>query len=304
LDALNPRQNKAMKRNLLIVSAALALFLASRAAQANIYVTHVDFTLNGGVSAFSDSGTALPTSGPGGFAPINGLKAPMGVVVANNNLFVANRGDGTVGLYNVNTGAPINTQLITGLKKPGGLAFRANTLYVSEFGGGTVKAYQFNQNNTVTPLPGFTTITGLQSPTGLSVDNHNFLLVASYGSGPGAGTVRAFDATEGGEFLPGSPLVSGLTEPTGIIVQGSTLYVSDQDGTVGQYTFHTNPVTASGSQAFIKGLDSPMGLAFATDGTLLVVSPLTGTVNKFSAGVPVSTTPFISLSGPTGIAVK
>jgi hypothetical protein len=294
-----------MKRNLLIVSAALALFLASRPAQANIYVTHVDFTLNGGVSAFSDGGTALPTSGQGSFAPINGLKAPMGLVVANNALFVANRGSGTVGLYDSRSGAQINTQLISGLNKPGGLAFMANVLYVSEFGGGTVKAYQFDPNkNTASPLPFFNTITGLQSPTGLSVDSHNIVLVPSYGAGPGAGTVRAFDS-EGNEFA-GSPVVSGLTEPTGIIVRGSTLYVSDQDGTIGQYTIHVNQngVSASGSQTFIKGLDTPMGLAFATDGTLLVVSPLVGAVSKFNAGVPVPPTPFISLGGPTGIAVK
>jgi 6-phosphogluconolactonase (cycloisomerase 2 family) len=293
-----------MKRSILIVSAALALFFASRGQAQTLYVTHVDFTLTGGVIAFNISG---PPSPLGGFTPITGLKTPVGLAVANNKLFVANRGDGSVGVYDANTGAARNAQLITGLKKPTGLAFMANTLYVSDFGAGTVTAYSFNpQAYTVTPDANFTQITGLHMPTGLAIGGGNILFVAAYGSTvPGAGTISAYDATEGGQFGNG-PLIMGLDLPTGVAVGGNMLYVSDQGGTVGAYQFDKNTVTISNPvPAFIKGLDSPTGLALGPGNqTLYVVSALAGTVGAYTSGAATPANFITGLSGPTGIAIK
>src|SRR5215469_12867135 len=119
----------------LIAFATLALF--ARSAQAQIYVTQVDFTFTGSVSAFDVSSGKSLAPPAGNFTPIAGLHTPTGLAVSGNNLFVANRGDGTVGVYDSRTGAPNNPQLITGLKQPTGLAFTGNTLYVSDFGAGT-----------------------------------------------------------------------------------------------------------------------------------------------------------------------
>jgi hypothetical protein len=299
----------------LIAIAALAIMQNNAQAQPRIYVTQVGFTLTGGVNAFdATSGQSLAPP-VGRFTPITGLKTPVGLVVANNNLFVANRGDGTVGVYDATTGDPQNPQLITGLKKPTGLAFMANTLYVSDFSAGTVTAYAFNhQNNTVTPLPGFTTITGLKMPTGLAIGGGNILFIASYGTGAGAGTVSAYDATEGGngEFNNGNPLITGLDLPTGVVVNGNMLYVSDQGGSIGAYKLDLQHVIVlAATPGFIKGLDAPTGLALGPGNTLFVVSALAGTVNQnFISSTTGNTavanpTPFISgLSGPTGIAVK
>jgi hypothetical protein len=291
----------------LIALAALSAIPSNALAQ--IYVTQVGFGLTGGVNAFNlNSGPPLnPTNG---FTSITGLKTPVGLTVANNNLFVANRGDGTVGVYDANNGAALNPQLITGLKKPTGLAFTANTLYVSDFSAGTVTAYTFNpKTNTVTPVFGFNTITGLKMPTGLAIGDGNALFVASYGTGVGAGTIGVYD-NEGGTL--NANLVMGLDLPTGVVVNGNTLYVSDQGGNIGAYKFdpHTLMVQAA-TPAFIKGLDAPTGLAMGPGNSLLVVSALGGTVNQYLLNsttgntAVANPTPFISgLSGPTGIAVK
>jgi 6-phosphogluconolactonase (cycloisomerase 2 family) len=287
--------------------ALAALSAIPRNAGAQIYVTQVGFTLTGSVSAFDLNTT--PQNPTSGFTPITGLKTPVGLAVANNNLFVANRGDGTVGVYNAKTGASENPQLITGLKKPTGLAFAANTLYVSDFSDGTVTAYTFDPNtNTVTPAFGFNTITGLKMPTGLAIGAGTTLFVASYGTGTGAGMIGAYD-NEGGTLS--ANMITGLDLPTGVVVNGNMLYVSDQGGNIGAYKFDPQKlIVLAATPAFIKGLDAPTGLALGPGNSLFVVSALAGTVNQnllSSTGntAVANPTPFISgLSGPTGIAVK
>ena len=115
-----------------------------RNAQAQLYVTQgVGFGPAGTVTAYdANSGAVIPSSG---FTPITGLNGPVGLAVANNNLYVANRSAGTVTAYIASSGLPApKFTTITGLKKPTGLAVRGNVLYVSAFDGGTVTAYDAN----------------------------------------------------------------------------------------------------------------------------------------------------------------
>src|SRR5262249_19253235 len=93
------------------------------------------------VAAYNAS-TGAPVSG---FTPITGLTRATGLAVAGNTLFVASfgvgMGHGTVGSYNVATGAAINPNLIPNLNAPTGLIATGNLLFVSKETGGTVDKY-------------------------------------------------------------------------------------------------------------------------------------------------------------------
>jgi len=276
-----------------------------RNAKAQLYVTQgVGFGPAGTVTAYdANSGAVIPSSG---FTPITGLNGPVGLAVANNNLYVANRSAGTVTAYIASSGLPApKFTTITGLKKPTGLAVRGNVLYVSAFDGGTVTAYDAN---TGAPDQNFTPITGLNKPSGLAVGGQNVLYVASFGTSFGAGTIGSYDATEGGAFNP--TLIGGLNGPSGVVWAGGTLFVSDEgSGMVGACTL--DPITGNGTAVpgFIKNLNGPTGLVVTGPGNgsyLFVVSTFSGTVGEYDVktGAPIQATFLSNLNGPSGLAVK
>jgi hypothetical protein len=288
-----------MKRNLLIVSAALALFFASRA-QAQLYV------VQSGLLPSSGSVTAYSVITPGvltpGFTPITGLNVPLGVAVADKILYVANQDSGTVGAYRASSGAVVQASFISGLKKPIGLVVAGNTLYVSDASAGTVTAYDANSG---APVSGFTPITNLNRPAGLAIAG-NTLFVASLGTTFGAGMVGAYD-TKGGTL--NATLIPGLNGPSGLVATGGVLYVSS-NGAVLKYDVNATATTATLDPTFttITGLDGPTGVVLTSNGNgLFVSSAFGGTIGEYNAktgGTAINPSFISGLTTPTGLAVK
>jgi hypothetical protein len=301
------------------VSAFLIALAAGSAAQAQLFVSQVGFSVSspptaGTVNAYN---ITFPPSLFGGFNPVTGLNQPAGLAVGGNILYLADRGAGTVTAYDISQdGKPAKGFTpITGLKKPSGLAVGGGILYVASSETGTVNAYDANKG-TQLPVSQFNPITGLNKPTGLAVSGST-LYVASWGTtSAGGGTVMAYSSE--GDLLNGNPMIAGLTFPSGLALGGPVLYVAEGSGPVAAYTIAFNRAAEAFVATPLGGftpptVNGPTGLAITNSGNasssvLFVVSTGSGTVWEYHAnsGMPVNpTTPFLSgLIGPIGIAVK
>ena len=99
-----------------------------------------------------------------------------------------------------------------------------------------------------------------------------------------------------------------LNVPGGLVIQGNTLYVSNQgSNTVSVYTLNFGtPGTVAGATLArsITGLNIPTGLAFQ-NGTLFVANAMSGTIGAYGNGAPKTNPSFIiGLTLPAGLAVK
>ena len=141
---------------------------------------------------------------------ITGLSKPTGLAVAGNTLYA-----GTVGSYNVNTGAAINANLITGLNAPSGLAATGNLRFVSNEIGGTVDKYTISGDSKTATF--IKSITGLNGPTGLVVPSKGSaqLFVADTFSG----TVALCDTNSG--TVVTANFISGLSLPGGLAIKNA-----------------------------------------------------------------------------------
>lgn len=59
---------------------------------------------------------------------VGGLSSPVGLAVSGSSLFIANSGNGTIGEYDIMTGAAINPSFIAGLNSPSYIAFGSGTV--------------------------------------------------------------------------------------------------------------------------------------------------------------------------------
>ena len=119
---------------------------------------------------------------------------------AEQVLLVSNLGGNTVGEYNADTGATIDSTFINtsqGLSGPAEMALDGNNhLFVANINNNTVGEYKATTGATINPT--FINGQGLSSPAGLAFDRNNHLLVANYqATTPGVYTVGQYDATTG-----------------------------------------------------------------------------------------------------------
>ena len=187
---------------------------------------YVSYVYSNTVLAFDATTGAPITSYP---SPA-GLNGPTGLSISGNNLYVANFFGGTLGAYDLTTSVPVPSFIpLVSASTSTGPSFPlvvGNHLYVSysPFGSGfsfpsepgTVSEYDAT---TGAPVAGFTTITGLQYPTGLAVSGNTL-----YVSDTGNGTVQTYDATTGafvGTYpLPAGP--NGQNTPYGLAIVGTS----------------------------------------------------------------------------------
>ena len=197
-----------------------------------IVATVSGVTTTGFVVDTVDTSTGLPanvtvdwsaTGGTGGIAEALPLwsSSPL-LAVSGNNLFVGITAGGTIGEYNVSTGAVINANLITGLPLFGvtALAVSGNNLFVGiGGGGGTSFVGEYNATTGAGTL-----ITGLNEPTeptGLAVSGNN-LFVANFSASTDTSTVSEYDVSTNPATLIKANFITGLTGTVGLAVAGST----------------------------------------------------------------------------------
>src|ERR1700745_4046169 len=97
-------------------------------------------------------------------------------VHAQDQIFVANSGAGTIGDYAA-SGAAINPSLISGLNGPTGVAVSDQRLFVTNATSGTIGEYTVSGTTINASL-----ISGLNGPAGIAVSGGN-LFVANKGNG-------------------------------------------------------------------------------------------------------------------------
>jgi hypothetical protein len=110
---------------------------------------------------------------------ITGLNQPEGITISGNHLFVVNNADdnseggiltnGTVGEYDLTTGAAINSALIAGLNQPVAVAVLGNDLFVTSnpypVNTGTVGEYDATTGASINA----SFISGLDDPQGIAI---------------------------------------------------------------------------------------------------------------------------------------
>ncbi len=208
---------------------------------------------------------------------ITGLQEPAAMTISNGDLYVANSGNGSVGLYTGTSSNQANEpSFITGLESPGGLAISGSDLYVTNFGTHAVDEY--NATTGVQISAPF--ISGLNSPIGLAVSGTNL-----YVSNVVNGTVEEYNAATGA--AEDTTFITGLSSPVALAVSGTDLYVVDSgNGTVGEYDAGSGaPVNAS----LVSGLSSPASVAVMS-GTLFVANSGSNIVGTYDAalGTPIN----------------
>jgi hypothetical protein len=277
--------------------ALAALVVTAGTAQAQLFVVHLNGYGPDGIVSEYNANTGKPLNVS---LITTGLNQPLGIAVMGSNLYVANKGNGTIAQFTVNgqTVTSSDPTFISGVGHPAGLAATNNNIYVADFNSGLVTAYDTEGD----PVANWGVVNGkplkLTRPTGLAVQG-NILYIASDNGGPGLGTVGTYSAANG--LVMNASFISGLSGPTGIAVQGNFLYESNQDGTVGAYNINgTNPATFAGAT---PGFGNPTGIAIlgSQNATIYVVDSIKGTVTSFGGNKSISIT---GLTFPSGIAVK
>lgn len=110
---------------------------------------------------------------------ITGLNQPEGIAISGNGFFVVNNGDdnnaagpltdGTVGEYDLTTGAAINSALVTGLNQPVGVAVLGNDLFVTSNPNGSTAGLIGEYDATTGATINASFVTGLDDPQGIAV---------------------------------------------------------------------------------------------------------------------------------------
>jgi len=219
------------------------------------------------VLRFADDGTPL-----GAFAGGGHLLHPRGLAFGpDGNLFVADPGLGNVARFDGTTGAFLGTFTQELISIPEGLTFGPDgNLYVTSArvgGEGTVLRFD---GTTGAPLGVAASGGGLNRPEGFAFVSTPFLLVASNGTGE----LLDYDSTFG-TFV--GAVRSGLEGPTGVLADSPfSVFIAEFDADRVTHLNGGQISTLSGG-----GLDGPVGLAFAQDGTLLVASALSNQVLRY-----------------------
>ena len=131
-----------------------------------------------------------------------------------------------------------------------------------------------------------TLYSGLNEPTGLTLDGAGNLYAGTYGTGnvgggpAGQGAVYKFAVGSGNK----TTYASGLDGTTGLAFDGgSNLYVASGNGNDNLYKF-----TAPNTSTVIFNLHNAAQIAFSTNGTLFVANPSRGNLSVKPSGGSVS----------------
>ena len=253
---------------------------------------------------------------------------PASVSVSPNGQFVyvANRGDGTVSAFSINSGS--GTLNAVGSPTPTGSGLNSNPYsitvspngqfaYVANFGDGTVSTFSINPGTGVLSIVGLPISSGY-SPVSIAISpNGQFAYVANYFQG----TVSTFgiNGSTGALNTVGSPTSTGsgpFSYPYSVAISpnGQFAYVANfHDGTVS--AFSINPGTGSlntvGSPTSTgSGLNStPYSVTVSPNGQFAYVANGNGTVSTFSinpgtGSLSVVGLPISSGYSPVSIAIS
>ncbi len=195
----------------------------------------------------------------------------------------------------------------SGLTNPQGMAIHGAKLYVANgpFGPGapgTPSVAVF-----ALPLPQGTSdmapvaviagsATGLDAPFGLAVDSSGNIYVANLNN-----TVTAYAPPANSSYAapdnapPVLTISTGLAGPEGLAIDGTTLYVSNDNNSITGYSLPdgTPGVVIAGSATT---LDGPLGISIDSSGNIFVVNTH-NQVLKFAAGATGNAAPIATISG-------
>lgn len=237
------------------------------------------------ISEYSISGAVINPS-----LVIIGNYVPDGMALSGSDVFVANAVTNSIGEYDANSGAAINTSLITGLAADA-IAISGTNVFASIPSTGTIAEF-----TTSGALVNSSLISGLDNPTGITVSGTN-IFVANGGSN----TIGEY-TTSG--TLVNAALVSGLSNPTGITVSGANIFVANGgSNTIGEYTILGSPVNT----ALVSGLSDPAGIAiYGSDLFVTNASPLIHTVGEYDAtsGAAINAALITAGYGPVDISIS
>ena len=277
----------------LCLLAGLVVPLASPAQ--NIFVANYGSVENTAfIGEYAASGATVNAS------LIPGLNDATDVVVAGDDVFVANFGANTVGEYTL-SGQTINASLIPGLDEPVSLAVSGNHLFVLNYSGlyqgGYVGEYTLSGQTVNSSL-----VSGLSYPQSLAVSG-NSLFVADqnsifngYGYGGYIGKYTTSGATVSATFIS-----TGSASPGGLAVSGNYLFAANSgSGSIAEYTTSGTTINA----ALVSGLDDPYGLA-ASGNDLFVGNAGNGSIGEYTtSGATVNPALISGLDDPNGLAVE
>jgi WD40 repeat protein len=215
--------------------------------------------------------------------------------LSGDDLFISNQ-SGSVGKYDVKTGAAINASFITATSfEPIGLAVSGDSLFVANGGGGTVGKYD---TSTGAPINA-SLVTGLTSgtPIGLGTSGDILYVADTVGNSLGKYNLETGKAA-------GNPVT--VTYPYGIAFFDRKLLLGaknkDGDGfTIGEYTKAGKTLKAD----FITGLSYPWQIAIIGE-KLFVVNAGSGTVGEYDAktGKAINAAFISGLEFPFGMVAK
>ena len=274
--------------------AFLALGLTPRAdaAYVSLLVTDVGQGANPGAVTQYDAQTGAP-SGIGVFATYPNA-APRGIAVdAAGNVYVSDLSYQTITKYSGTTALAVPGFSVTGLNGPGPLTIGPDgNIYVSLFNGNSINRYD---PTTGAPIgTGVFATTGVSGPIGLSFGPNGNLYVANATS---SGLVE-LDGTTGAviKSVSGLGLING---PAGLsfgVSPSGTIYVANYlDNKILSFDSNLNYLGVFSS---VSALNGPAGIAFDSNGKLIVVNTLGKDVIRLNADGTLDTTLITGLNQP------
>lgn len=248
--------------NILIRTSVLATLLASSASATWLYVADPD---DGSVSTVTQGGGITPL--------ITGLASPRALAFrASGELLVADNDQ--ILRFDAATGASLGVfAALAGVDAI--VVDLLGNVFAASSTGGELRKY----DSAGSPVA---TVSGLDTPGALALDDQGRLFVAANDSGNG---IQGFRYLASDLSLVGVFVTAGLNVPMSATYRGNTLYIADLFGGVDQ-------VDTSGvvSPFAATDLNFPWGVAFDPSGNLYVASSLDGKIQVFDgAGVFQST---------------
>ena len=247
------------------------------------------YNLSSGIPTFD---RAIGVNG-GAMHPDNdGFSAPIGVAVANNKLYVSDKDNHRIQIYNlpitnndladrtIGTGSSVSHPDNTGFKYPFGVVIANGRLYVADLLNHRVQIYT---NLSITPNFVRKIGTGVAAANNNGFNQPRGVAVADgklYVSDQNNHRVQVYDISKAGAPIykrtigkVGSTVAdnTGFNGPSGVALDGSRLYVSDVNNhRVQVYTNLSDPAVevTLGTGAAVSddtGFNGPVGLAFADD---------------------------------------
>lgn len=131
-----------------------------------------------------------------------------GAAWAGTDLYIVNYGSGTIGEYNADTGAAINTALVSGLSSPEGLAVSGSDLFVANFNAGAVGEYSAVTGTAISA----SLISGQLGPYDAAVSGSDLFF-----TNVGSNTIGEYNLSSGVD----SSFISGLDQPAFLTVANS-----------------------------------------------------------------------------------